>query len=128
MQQGLLSSHTFLASFGVLTVTELPIGVKNEGTVLCILTFSFFFFQNGIILLRKLCVAFLADFYLVSVNLPLIKALDGSSLADWASCSSIVELIADTCSSMCFGHTFLLIQYRFPIDYTPTSCPGSTTA
>ena len=128
MQQGLFSSQTFLASFAVLILTELPIGEKNEGTALCILTFSFFFFQNGIILLGKLCVAFLADFNLVSVNLPLIKALDGSSLAYWASCSSIVELIADTCSSMCFGHTLLLIQYLFPVEYTPTHWSGSTTA
>ena len=85
-----------------------PIGEKNEGAAKCILSSSPSFFLNENILLRKLCVAFLADLDLVSVNLPLVKALDSSSLANRACSSSIVYLIADTRSSMCFGHTLLL--------------------
>ena len=85
-----------------------PIGEKNEGAAKCILSSSPSFFLNENILLRKLCVAFLADLDLVSVNLLLVKALDSSSAADWACCSAIVELIADTGSSMCFGHIILL--------------------
>lgn len=60
------------------------------------------FFAYGRSLLGKLSVAFLADLDLVSIDFLLIKALDGSSLADWAGCPSVVELITDTCSSMCF--------------------------
>ena len=60
-------------------------------------------------LLGELGVALFADLDLGSVNFLLIKALDSSSLADRALCSSVVELISDAASSMCFGHVILLV-------------------
>ena len=105
---GAWSSALFLASLGLLTSMHSPIGEKNEGAAKCILSSSPSFFLNENILLGKLCVAFLADLDLVSVNFLLVKALDSCSLANRACCSAVVYLIADTRSSMCFGHTLLL--------------------
>ena len=108
--QGAFSSHMRLASLGESAVSSLPTGKKNEGAAKCILSSSSDFFLKKAILLGKFSVAFLADLDLVSVDLLLVKALDGCSAANRAGSSAIVELIADTCSSMCFGHLLLLMN------------------
>ncbi len=64
--------------------------------------------KEGHDLLRELGVALFADLDLGAVDFLFIKALDCSSLADGAFASSVVELISDAASSMCFGHVFLL--------------------
>ena len=99
------------ASLASAVAKDSPIGTKREDASTDILTFSSSFFLDlKIILLGKLSVAFLADLDLVPIDLLLVKALDGSPVADRASSPAIVELIADTCSSMCFGHFPLLIR------------------
>ena len=82
--------------------------MKNEGVLKYSLTLLLSLLFLNSILLGKLGIAFLADLDLVSVDFLLVKALDSSSLADWACSSPVVELIADTGSSMCFGHLLLL--------------------
>ncbi len=64
--------------------------------------------KEGHDLLRELGVALFADLDLGAVDFLFIKALDCSSLADGAFASSVVELISDAASSMCFRHVFLL--------------------
>ena len=82
--------------------------LKNEGVLKYSLTLSLSSLRLNSILLGKLGIAFLADLDLVPVDLLLVKALDGSPVADRACCPSVVELIADSGSSMCFGHLLLL--------------------
>ncbi len=65
------------------------------------------------LLLGKLGIALLADFDLGPVDFPLIKALDRSPLANRTFCSTIVELVSDSRSPMCFGHSILLIEIGF---------------
>lgn len=65
------------------------------------------------LLLGKLGIALLADFDLGPVDFPLVKALDRSPLANRTFCSTIVELVSDSRSPMCFGHSILLIEIGF---------------
>ena len=106
------SRITRAPSLGSVIRKNRPIGTKREDVSTAILIFSSFLsFDRKNILLGKPGVAFLADLHLVSIDLLLIETLDGSPLADRACSSAVVELIADTCSSMCLGHFPLLIIF-----------------
>ncbi len=65
------------------------------------------------LLLGKLGIALLADFDLSPVDFSLVKALDRSPLANRTFRSTIVELVSDSRSPMCFGHSILLIEIGF---------------